>query len=384
MNKRVLRAGIIGHGFMGKVHAHAYRSLNFYYDPVPATVVLAGVATQSESSMKKAKSEWGYEFATTDYHELCARKDIDVINCCVPNFLHKDVLVCALENGKHVYMDKPLCCNLPEAAEIKNAAEKYPESIVQMTFQYRFVPAILRAKELMESGALGKIYSARVCYLHAGYIDPMRPFSWRLDVQKSGRGGALFDLGAHVIDLTRFLLGDFQELFHLGETVVKERPVKEGSTKMVPVEVDDISLMMFRLKNGAVGTMESSRMATGAQDEIRFEAHGSHGAIRFNLMQPNYLEFYDATIPEGIYGGNRGFKQIECVARYPKPAGLPGPKNTIGWERFHIHSLYSFVNNVVNGWHGKPDIQDGIKTQCILEAALESTHKKEWVTVPEL
>ena len=281
-------------------------------------------------------------------------------------------------------MDKPLCCTLPEAVEMNQAAEQNPECIVQMTFQYRFVPAIIRAKELVESGALGEIYSARVCYLHAGYIDPKRPFNWRLDVQKSGRGGALFDLGSHVIDLTRYLLGDFKEVFHLGETMIEERPLKEDSSAFVSVEVDDISFLLFRLKNGASGTLESSRLATGAQDEIRFEAHGSHGAIRFNLMQPNYLEFYDATIPEDVYGGNRGFKMIECVARYPKPAVLPGPKNTIGWERFHIHSMYSFVRNVVNGLHGKPDIHDGVKTQCILEAALESSRRKEWVPVPDV
>jgi predicted dehydrogenase len=367
---------------MGKMHGHAYRSLNFYYDPAPAKVVLAGVATGSEASWKKAVEEWGYEFGTTDFRELCARPDIDIIDCCVPNYLHKEVLLYAIEHGKHVYMDKPLCNTLGEAREMAACAAAHPECVTQMTFQYRFVPAMLRAKELIEAGALGDVFSARVCYLHAGYVDPNRPISWRLDVAKSGRGGALFDLGAHVVDLTRHLLGEFEEVLHLGETFIKERPVQGRPGEMKPVEVDDISVMMFRLKSGAVGTLESSRLATGVQDEVRFEAHGSKGAIRFNLMQPNYLEFFDGTLPEGRYGGDRGFKQIECVSRYPKPFALPGPKNTVGWERFHVHCAYNFISSIVSGVAAKPNVLDGAMTQAVLEAALESNACRGWVTVP--
>ncbi len=378
---RTLRVGMVGHGFMGKMHGHAYRSLGFYYDPAPAKVVLAGVATQSEASWKRAVDEWGYEFGTTDFRELCARPDIDIIDCCTPNYLHRDVLLAALEHGKHVYMDKPLCNTLDEAREMVAAAAARPECVTQMTFQYRFVPAMLRAKELIEAGALGQIFSGRVCYLHAGYVNPNRPFSWRLDVSKSGRGGALFDLGAHVVDLTRHLLGDFDEVLHLGETFIKERPVKDDPAKMMAVDVDDVSILTFRLANGAVGTLESSRLATGVQDEVRFEAHGSKGGIRFNLMQPNFLEYYDGTAAEGPYGGDRGFKAIECVARYPKPSALPGPKNTIGWERFHVHCMRNFVSHVVEGKPGQPDILEGAKTQAVLDAALRSSDGKGWVKV---
>ncbi len=372
---------MVGHGFMGKMHGHAYRSLGFYYDPAPAKVVLAGVATSSESSWKRAVDEWGYEFGTTDFRELCARPDIDIIDCSVPNYLHRDVLMCALENRKHVYMDKPLCNSLSEAREMAACAAQHPEYITQMTFQYRFVPAMLRAKELIDAGALGEVFSARVCYLHAGYVDPKRPFSWRLDVSKSGRGGALFDLGAHVIDLTRHLLGEFDEVLHHGETFIKERPLQGKPGQMAPVEVDDVSIMIFRLKSGAVGTLESSRLATGVQDDVRFEAHGSKGALRFNLMQPNYLEYFDGTLPEGPYGGDRGFKQIECVSRYPKPYALPGPKNTIGWERFHVHCAFNFINAVVTNTPANPAISDGAKTQAILEAALVSNATRQYTKV---
>jgi predicted dehydrogenase len=381
---RTLRVGIVGHGFMGKVHGHAYRSLGFYYDPPPARIVLAGVATQTASSSKRAVDECGYEFGTTDFRALCARGDIDIIDCCAPNYAHKDILLAALEHGKHVYMDKPLCLDLAEARTMAAAAHAHPECITQMTFNYRFIPALLRAKELIDAGALGRVFSARVCYLHAGYVSPDRPITWRLETAKSGKGGALFDLGSHVIDLTRYLLGEFTEVHHLAETFIKERPLKDNPAKKAPVEVDDVSILTFRLASGAIGTLESSRLATGVQDEIRFEAHGSHGALRFNLMQPNYLEFYDASLPEAPYGGDRGFKFIECVARYPEPAALPGPKNTIGWERFHVHCIYNFVKHVVDGTPAQPDILDGAKTQAVMEAALESQHTRAWTMVPTI
>jgi len=379
---KTLRIGMVGHGFMGKVHGHAYRSLPFYYDPPPARVVLAGVATGTEASWRRAVNEWGYESGTTDFRDLCRRDDIDIIDCCTPNHLHREVFLGALEHGKHVYMDKPLCLSLDEAREMAVCARAHPECITQMTFNYRFVPAILRAKELVESGALGRVYSARVCYLHAGYVSPDRPITWRLELDKSGRGGALFDLGSHVIDLTRHLLGEFTEVQELAETFVKERPLKNDPARKGRVEVDDVSLLLFRLANGAVGTLEATRMAMGVQDEIRFEAHGSSGAIRFNLMQPNYLEYYDGTLPEGTYGADRGFKFIECVARYPKPASLPGPKNTIGWERFHVHCIHNFISCVSENRPANPDILDGARTQAVMEAALVSRQTRAWAHVP--
>lgn len=384
MSLPTLRVGVVGHGFMGKVHGHAYRSLNFYYDPAPARVQLTGVATSSEKSKQRAMDEWGYTFGTTDYRELCARDDIDIIDCCAPNNLHKDVLLCALEHGKHVYMDKPLCLDLDEARVMVEAARAHPHCITQMTFNYRFIPAILRAKELMDAGALGDIFTARICYLHAGYIDPSRPFTWRLDRAISGRSGALFDLGSHIIDLTRYLLGEFTSVQHLAKTFVTERPLKDNPNTKVPVEVDDVSLLLFQLENGGIGTLESSRMATGVQDELRVEIHGSKGAIRFDLMQPNFLEFYDATASGGDYGGQRGFTAIECVARYPSPATLPGPKNTIGWERFHVHCIYNFIRCIVENRPVQPDILDGAKTQAIMEAALESAQSGQWTPIPKL
>ena len=376
---RLLGIGMVGHGFMGKVHGHACRSLRFHYDPPPADVRLAGVATAHEATWRSAVEEWGYAFGTCDFRELCARDDIDIIDCCVPNALHRDVIVAAIEAGKHVYADKPLACTMAEARDIVACAKAHPEVISQMTFQYRFIPAMLRARQLVEEGRLGDIFTVRIAYLHAGYIDPNRPMSWRLDPEVSGAGGALFDLGVHVIDLARYLLGDIAAVRDCAETFICERPVRGGGR--APVKVDDVSILSIRLANGGVGVIESSRLATGAQDEIRVEVHGSRGAIRFNMMQPNYLEFYDVSDPEGPYGGLRGYKALECVGRYPAPASLPGPKSTIGWERFHVHCMHNFIRHIVEGTPAQPDLLEGARAQAVLDAAIRSRASGVWEQV---
>ncbi|MGB9587997.1 MAG: Gfo/Idh/MocA family protein [Armatimonadota bacterium] len=378
---QTLGIGMIGYGFMGKMHTYSYLSLPMLYDPAPAKIRLIGICTASEESGQKAMEQAGYQFATQDYHDLIERDDIQVINVCTPNFLHKEQIIAALEAGKHVYCDKPLAMDLDEARHIWEVAKK-SKTIHQMTFQYRFIPAILKARMLIEAGFLGRVYQFRVLYLHSGYIEPNRPMSWRLDKSRGGAGAA-YDLGSHIIDLTRYLLGDFEQVLATTETFVKKRPVSPGSAEFVPVEVDDVFWSQVRLKSGAVGVMEASRMSTGAMDEIRFEAHGDKGAIRFNSMDPNWLEVYDATLPSGDYGGDRGFKRIECVQHYPKPAALPGPRFSIGWMRYHIASIHDFVTNVVNQNQSRPSIEDGLKVHEVLDACFRSVATGQWVMVEE-
>ncbi len=374
---RSLGVGMIGYGFMGKMHTYSYQSLPMIYDPAPAKIRLVGVATATEESGRKAIDQAGYEFATRDYRDLLARDDIHLINVCTPNHLHHDQVIDALRAGKHVYCDKPLSVSLQEAREMWEAA-KNASGIHQMTFNYRFIPAILRARQLIDAGALGRVYQFRVAYLHSSYIDANRPMSWRLDKAKGG-GGAAFDLGSHVIDLIRYLLGDFASVMSTMETFVKDRPVAPGSSERAPVEVDDVFWMQVRLASGAVGTVETSRLATGSMDEIRFEAHGEKGAVRFNSMDPNWLDFYDATLAGGSYGGDRGFKRIECVQQYPKPSALPGPKVSVGWTRYHIASIHDFVDNVVNHRQSEPSIYDGMKVQEALDAAVRSSDFGRWI-----
>lgn len=375
-----LGVGIVGYGFIGKVHAFAHAALPFFYDPLPARTKLVGVCTATEASGRKAVEQAGFAFATTDYRALLDRDDIQIIHCCTPNDAHRDLLMDALRAGKHVYCDKPLTRTLEEAEEVATLATTVP-TVQRMTFNYRYVPATLRAKELVREGFLGQVYHFRGAYLHAGYIDPSRPISWRLQMARAG-GGAIMDLGAHIADLMRWLLEDEYESVsaQLVTGVPERKNARSGA--MERVDVDDIAVAQLRMRGGAIGVIEASRLATGVQDELRFEIHGSRGGMRFNLMDPNWLEVYDATIPEAPLGGTRGPRRIECTTRYPKPYALGATKNTVGWPQFHIHCLHDFIDTVAQfaqtGDKGRPNFDDGLAAQRFVSACQRSAANHEW------
>lgn len=370
-----LGIGIVGYGFIGKVHALAHRALPFMYDPLPARTRLVGVCTATEASRRKAVEQAGFDFSTTDWRELIDRDDIQVIHCCTPNDAHRDLLLAALAAGKHVYCDKPLTRTAEEAEEVAAAARECGV-VHRMTFNYRYVPATMRAKELVDEGFLGDVYQFRCAYLHAGYTDPNRPYSWRLSFARSG-GGAIMDLGAHAVDLMRWLLGEFAEVRAELRTCIAERPDPKTGGR-ARVDVDDIAVVQARMESGAIGVLEASRLATGVQDELRFEIHGSRGALAFNLMDPNWLTVYDNTRPEASLGGSRGPQRIESTTRYPKPYALGATKNTVGWPQFHIHCLYDFVESVANGEMRGPSFEDGVATQRVIAACQYSAETGGW------
>ncbi|HIE09463.1 MAG TPA: Gfo/Idh/MocA family oxidoreductase [Armatimonadetes bacterium] len=377
-----LGVGIVGYGFIGKVHAYCHKAMWFYYDPVPLKTRLVAVCTARPETAERAKEHGGFEFATTDYRELVEHPQVEIVHCCTPNKFHREVCVAALEAGKHVYCDKPLAMNVREAEEMVRAAERSGK-VHMVTFQYRFIPAILRAKELVEEGRVGEVVTFRAAYLHSGYLDPERPMSWRLRRELAG-GGALFDLGSHVIDLVHFLLGPIRRVFAVLKTFVTERPVSPGSPERAKVEVDDWAQLLVELEGGAVGTIEASRVATGAEDEIRFEAHGTKGAFYFNSMDPNWLYFFEGTAPEVPLGGERGFKRIASIQRYPEPARLPPRNASIGWVRYHVACLFEFLRAIAEGREAEPSFRAGLEAQRVLEAALVSAREGRWVDLSEV
>jgi predicted dehydrogenase len=377
-----LGIGMVGYGFIGRVHTLSYMNLPFYYKPVPAKLRFSGVCSYPLADAEEGVEQAGFEFATDNYGDLLGREDIDIIEICTPNNLHKEIIINSLKAGKHVNVEKPLAMNLEEAKEVLDESNAHPNLVCQMCFEYRYTPATLRARQLISEGLLGRIYSIRAVYLHAGNADPKRPVYWKIQKKYCG-GGSLYDLATHVIDLIRFLTGDFKKVFSKLETFVKERPVAGDPEKMCPVDVDDLALLLFEMENGAVGTLEATKVATGANDEIRLEIHGEKGAIRFNSMQPNYLEVYDCRDAEEPIGGWRGFKSIETVQRYPKPAAaFPGPKFSIGWIRYHAGNAYDFVKNIVENKKPEADMYSGYKVQEVIEAAEISDREKRWVDIP--
>ena len=375
-----LGIAIFGYGFIGRVHAYCHRNLTLFYDPPPLHTRLIGVCTSRPETARRAAADGGFEFGVTDPAEILSRDDVSVVHICTPNDSHCELVRAALQAGKHVYCDKPLTADLAEAEALAPHVETGPGRL-GLTFNYRFLPATLRAKQLIEQGALGRIYSFRGAYLHAGYIDPARPFSWRLD-RARGRGGALVDLGSHIIDLLQHLIGPFVEVNALTETFIRERPAPDDPSRMMPVEVDDVALLSVRTACGALGHVEASRLATGTNDELRFEIHGATGALRFNLQDPNFLEFYDATASDGSYGGNRGFTRLETVQRYESPAGFPGPKFAIGWLRAHMHCLWSFLQDIASGTETSANYAAGLAVERVMDAAYRSAESRRPVEIP--
>ena len=371
-----LRVGIVGFGFMGKTHTYGYKTIPLYYSNLPFKIKLVGVCDAVPEVAQKARETLDFEFATSNPDDIFNCPDIDIVDVCTPNIYHKDAVIKAIKAGKHVYCDKPLATSYNETKEITDLLEN-SSVITQMALQYRFFPATLRARELLEEGKIGRIMSYRACYLHSGSVDAKKPIGWKQD-KKFGGGGVLFDLGSHAIDLIYHLLGEYASVFAHTDVIYKQRPDKSGN--MVDIEADDLAFIIARMKSGVSGTIEASKVATGANDELRFEIHGDKGSLRFNLMEPNWLEYYDNTLPDAPLGGEKGYTKIECVQRYKKPGdGFPGPKFSVGWIRSHVHSLYNFLRSVDEMKKATPSFKEGAYVQYVMEKAYEADNSKQWV-----
>jgi len=356
--------GIIGFGFMGRAHSYGHVNLPLFYDPPPCRTRLIGVATSRSETAEAAQRALGFEVATTDWRELIDRDDIDIIHVCTPNKFHKDQVLAALAAGKRVYCDKPLCTTRAEADEI---AAALPAAGVthQMVLHNRFFPATLRAKQLVESGFVGDVLALRGAYLHSGSADPSAPMKWKLDPDLSG-GGVLLDLGSHALDLIQHLVGPLKVLTCATHIAYPERPLP-GKGEKAPVKAEDAVMMTVRAANGALGHIEASKISTGAMDGLSIEINGARGALRFNLMEPNYLWVYDQTLPVP----ERGWRALETVQTYPAPAAFPPPKVGIGWLRAHAACLHSFLTAVAQGRPAEPGLEVGVQLQHLMADAYE-------------
>lgn len=375
---KLYRVGIIGFGFIGKVHAYGHLNLPLFYAPVPCRTQITHICTSRPETAEKGRAQLGAQVATTDFRAITENPDIDIVHICTPNNLHKDQLLSAMAHNKHIYCDKPLVVDMAEAREIERALQGY-RGIAQMCFQNRFFPATIRARQLVEEGFLGQLLEFRACYLHSGSANPDAPLKWKLSAQSGG--GVIADLGSHIMDLMRHLVGDFDELLAMTHIAYPERPSAEDPQIKVRVDAEDCVRLLVRTCSGAAGTIEASKIATGAEDELRFEIHGSSGALRFNSMAPHYLEAYDASQPDQPAGGRRGWTRIDCGQRYAEPAGFPGPKFTIGWIRTHMACLAHFLSSVASGVPGEPGLGQGLYVQQLIECARLSAQGGHWVKV---
>lgn len=376
-----LKIGMIGYGGIGRVHALAYRAIPFHYGLPADTVQLVGVATTNPQSAEKAAREIGCDYWTANYHDLLARQDIDIVDVCVPNNRHEEIVSAAAQAGKHIYCEKPLAMNVAEGRRMV-AAVKAAGVKTQMTFNFRFIPAISRAKQLIEAGFVGRVFSFRGRYHRASYISPDKPLSWRLSKEVAG-SGALFDIGSHIIDLLYYLLGEYGSVLATLETLIEERPIKAGASEKGKVDVDDIALMQVRLTDNTLGILEISRMGTGAANDLQFEIFGEKGALRFNSQDPNWLEVYDVRDPEHPLGGGRGFKKLETVQRY-EGQKVPDWTMPLSFTRTHVECQYQFLRAVAEDLRPSPTLEDGLHTQEVMEAAMRSSEEARWVKISEV
>ena len=368
--KKEINIGLAGYGMIGRVHGINYGELPFLYPGSLPRPILHTVCTSSPASAKAAAAEGRFSRWTTEFDEMIANPDIDVIDVSLPNSLHKPVVAAALEAGKAVYCEKPLAGTLDDAQEIADAV-KASAGLFGMVFQYRFIPAILKAREILEAGRLGRIFTWRAEYLHTGYQNPQRPMSWRMK-KEDGGSGALGDLGSHVIDLVRCLLGDFDSVQGQLETFIKERPIAKGAVETAAVTVDDVAWFRARMKDGSVGTIEASRFATGTMDDLRLWIYGERGALNFNLMDPNFLYYFDEAKPSGSFGGERGWQRLETAQCYPG-AKAPPARAPIGWIRSHAENQYAFLSAVSQGRSPSPGVDDGLQVQRVIDAVERSS-----------
>lgn len=377
---RTLGVGIVGFGWMGKTHAHCYRSLPFLYKDLPFRTQLVGVCVRRAETIQQAIDTAGFAFGTTSLDELLARPDIHVVNICTPNALHAEQVIAALRAGKHVYCDKPLAVTAADAQRIVAALDSAATPLVtQLACQYRFYPCTMRAKQLIDEGHLGSLLSFRGAYLHASLVDAAKPISWR---QLPGAGGGvLLDLGSHLLDLLIYLIGPVNRVLARCHTHTRERPDPRTGT-LSPVAAEDFAALLLETASGAVGTAELSKLATGVNDELRLELHGDRGALRVNLAEPNVLEFYDHTAPASPIGGLQGFTRIQTTRHYPPPAGnmLPG-KMIVGWETAHAACLYNFLGAICGTEKAHPTFADAAQLQHLLDTAQRSATAGSWLDV---
>ncbi len=373
--KTTLRVGLLGFGSMGRTHLWAIRNLPFFYGDLGFSAEAMGVCTTSYEKSQKIASEFGIPHAARSAEELIQDPDIDIIDICTPNICHDSQLRSALAAGKHILCEKPLCVTAEQAKEISGMARESGK-VCGMVFNNRWLSPVLRAKGLIDEGRIGRILHFHATYLHNSCIDPERRAGWKQDKEICG-GGVLFDLGSHVIDLMSHLCGRFERVSGQSQIAYKTHTAPNGEPWTT--NADEAFYLHAVTAGGAHGTIEVSKLTNGASDDLAFEIYGEKGSLKFSLMDPDWLWFYDATAPSAPIGGTRGWTRIECVGRYPDMI-FPSPKASTGWLYGHLHSMKSYLSSVAKGLPFSPSIEDGAYVQLVMDAAYRSDERGGAVT----
>jgi len=369
--------GVIGGGFMGKTHTYNYVNMPLFYEGMPFKIKLVGICNRTLSKAERLRDDFGYEIATDDYRVLLDRKEIDIVDVCTPNSAHHEQITAALAAGKHVYADKPLCITDEDADDLVRKAAAAPV-VHQMAFHNRFYPGVKKIKSLVDEGFLGDLLTFRCVYYHSSNLNPKKSRGWRQEIRDAG-GGVLYDMGSHALDLVYHLFGEYGRVSMESITLFPERADESG--RMVKVDTEDHVLVNAKLKNGALGTLEASKIISGSNDDLDLELYGTKGSIRFNLMNPGFVWVYDSRDEQSPIGGKRGYKAVEALNKDPESkTNFPGPRFNVGWLRGHMASAYNFVKCVHNNRPAVPSIKEGAYIQKLMNALYRVSGKGTWAT----
>ena len=374
-----LNIGLIGCGFMGRTHANAFGKVHHFFD-LPYRPVLKAVCARNQDAARAFAAKWDFESFETDWRKLLQREDIDAIDISSPNDTHAEIALAAAKAGKMILCEKPLAMNGPEGKTMVAAVEK--AKVPNMVwYNYRRVPAVTLAKQLIDEGRLGRIFHYRAKFLQDWTISPELPQGgaglWRLDLKVAG-SGVTGDLLAHCIDTALWLNGGIDRLTAMTETFIKER--KHNLTgKVERVGIDDACAFLARFRNGSLATFESTRYARGHKALYTFEINGEHASIAWDLHDLHRLQYFDHR-DEGRVRGWRSLHVTDSDQPYMKHWWVPGLQ--IGYEHTFIHQVADFLEGLGNGRPASPTFREALDTQYVCDAVLKSARTQKWEKVP--
>lgn len=383
-----LNIGLVGYKFMGKAHSNAYARLGMFFD-CGTKVNMRAICGRDDDWVRQSAEKFGWDSYETSWEKLIAREDIDVIDITAPSNTHRTITIAAANNGKHIFCEKPLALNLADAREMLEVAKKNKIKH-QVGFNYRFAPAIQLAKKLIDAGKLGTIRHVRASYLQDYITNPDFPLIWRLQKDICG-SGSLGDLGAHFIDLSRYLVGNFKTVMGMQKTFIKSRPIVErmeglsaqanADAPRGTVDVDDGSVFICEFESGALGVFEATRFSAGHKNDLSIEISGDRGSIKYIFERMNELQYFSADDAEG----EQGFRLIqasESIHPYMKAWWPVG--HVIGYEHTFVHEMYEFMRAIVNDKPASPDFSDGVECSRIIEAVELSAQRRTAVDIATL
>ncbi len=371
-----IRIGLIGTGLMGRTHSNGYNRIQNFFPELEYKPVLKAVCSRNEEKVRQFADQWGYESIETDWRAIIARDDIDAVDICTPNDMHAEIAIAAAAAGKMILCEKPLARSLAEAKTMLDAVEK---SGVKNTvwYNYRRVPAVTLAKQIIDSGKLGKIFHYRANFLQDWTISPDVPqggaATWRLDVEAAG-SGVTGDLLAHCIDTAMWLNGGIKDVSAVTETFIKER-VHQETGAVQKVGIDDACIFHCHFDNGSLGLFESTRYARGHKALYTLEINGEHASIRWDLHDMNRLEYFDHS-DDSVVRGWRSILVTDADQPYMKRWWIPG--TIIGYEHSFIHHVADFFESLQTGTECHPTFRDAFETQKVCEAVIDSANSRSW------